>query len=50
VLGVLKAVTEHPGLLDETVQQAKDDISLRPNGGGGGALDSIPPTCSMLLG
>jgi hypothetical protein len=50
VLGVLNAVTEHPGLLDDTVQHAREDISLRPGGVGGGALDSTSPSCSTVSG
>lgn len=40
MVGARKAETEHPGLLLDTVQQANEDISFKPAGGGGGAVDA----------
>lgn len=43
-MGARNAATEHPGLLDDTVQHASEEISLRPGGAGGGAVDAITPS------
>lgn len=44
MVGARSAVTEHPGLLEETVQLASDDISFKPGSGAGGVDDAgMPP-------
>ena len=43
VVGARSAATAQPGLLDETVQQASEEMSFRPGGAGGGAVDASTP-------
>lgn len=38
VLGERRAGIPQPGFEEETVQEAREEISLRPSGGGGGAM------------
>jgi len=38
MLGARRAETPQPGLELETVQDASDEISLRPGGGAGGVV------------
>lgn len=38
MLGERRAGIPQPGFEEETVQEAREEISLRPSGGGGGAM------------
>ena len=48
MLGARRAATPQPGLLDDTVHDAKEEISFRPGGGGGGAVGRS--TCAFGSG